>query len=107
MWVRAGSEGEERGGATRSWAVLEREIGRGAAHAEGREERGPEENGLPGCGGKKRERKGVGRRGPCGSEEGKGERKSWAGLGWAAFLFSSLFFFPFSFIHSNHSNKTI
>jgi hypothetical protein len=93
MWARAGSEGEERGGATRSWAVREREIGRGAAHAEGREERGPEENGLPGCGGKKRERKGVGRRGPCGREgEGKEpERERELGC-WALFPLLLLFF---------------
>jgi hypothetical protein len=54
---------------------------------------GPRVKGKRGEGAQER-KEGVGRRGPCGGNEG--EEESWAGLlGWAAF--SSFFFFPFSF----------
>jgi hypothetical protein len=58
----------------------------------------------------------LGRAGPRGKEggegkevgcRGKGRAERGFGLDWAAFLFSFLFFFPFYFLHSNYSNKSI
>jgi hypothetical protein len=72
-----------------------KELGLGLAHTgrKGREGKGP----------KRKRREERGGEWAAGRELAQGKR----GRVWAAFPFSSLFFFSFSFLHSNYSNKSI